>query len=157
MNDLERYNKELYHYGVVGMKWGIRKARNRGETYSYRSMGQKRYEKKLAAQKAKGASAKRIAKTSNKLEILKARDRNRQDYASKTSTGKSIAKTLIMGPLGSGNYNRLRAAGKSRISSALLSNWLTGTLGYPVSLAYSRGAEKRTAKRDIEQRKRRGI
>ena len=25
MSPIETYNKELYHYGVKGMKWGVRK------------------------------------------------------------------------------------------------------------------------------------
>lgn len=37
---------ELYHYGVVGMKWGVRRARKRGEEYTYTSHGTKRYAKK---------------------------------------------------------------------------------------------------------------
>ena len=35
------YNNELFHYGVLGMKWGIRKASKTGSDYNYRSIGQK--------------------------------------------------------------------------------------------------------------------
>ena len=37
------YNQELYHYGVKGMKWGIRRYQNKDGTLT--SKGKKRYEK----------------------------------------------------------------------------------------------------------------
>lgn len=37
---------ELYHYGVLGMKWGRRKARKSGGSYKYKSHTTKKYEKK---------------------------------------------------------------------------------------------------------------
>ena len=132
---------ELKHYGVLGMKWGQRKADRAGITYTYKSMGQKKYEKKLAKQQKKGASASQIRKTQSKLATFKKRDANRQAYADTTSVGKTIVKGLLLGPFGSGNYNRLRAAGHTRLGAAFASNILTSTLGLPVTLVNSREKE----------------
>lgn len=135
----EQYNKELYHYGVVGMKWGIRRAKKRGETYQYKSFGQKHYEKKLAKQTAKGASAEKIAETKSNLRMTKARDKARQKYAESTTVGKSIAKGLLFGAVGSGNYNRLRAAGVSRGESAvvaMLGTYVVPGVGIVATKAY---------------------
>ena len=144
MNNLTKPD-ELYHYGVIGMRWGIRRARRKGTDYTYKSHGQKKYEKKLAKQERKGASEGRKRVTKEKLETYKMRDRNRQDYVETTGIGRSIVKTLLMGPFGAGNYNRLRASGRSRLESAISSNVLSTTLGLPVSVLMSRGAEKSSA------------
>lgn len=139
---------ELYHYGVIGMKWGIRRARKRGETYNYKSMGQKKYEKKLAKQMKKGASEGKIAWTSNKLNTFKERDRNRQMYADRTSVGKAIAQNLLLTPFGAGSYQRFRSAGMSRAASALIS----GFTPVPVSMILSRSTEKVVAKANVKFR-----
>lgn len=134
-------NNELMHYGVLGMKWGIRKARKSGSDYTYKSHGQKKYEKKLAKQEAKGASAAKVTRTRNQLETYKKRDKNRQTYAENTSVGKSVAKGILMGPFGSGNYNRLRAAGHTRLYSVGVSNIVTSTLTLPYQILKSRDDE----------------
>lgn len=33
---------ELYHYGVLSMKWGMRRAYNKGVDYQYKSHAQKK-------------------------------------------------------------------------------------------------------------------
>lgn len=137
---------ELKHYGVIGMKWGQRKAKKAGTSYTYRSHGQKKWEKKLA--KAKGASNKEaVAKAQTKLEFYKQRDENRQSYAQKTNTGKIVVKNLLLGPL-SGSYNRLRATGMGKIPSALVAS----IDPYFISRMIESGA----AKRDIEAKKKYG-
>lgn len=158
-------NDELKHYGVLGMKWGMRKAYKSGTSYNYKSHGQKKYDKKVAkleaTQKRKldkmKSEGKKDAKVSykddrklqnakQKQAMYRERDANRVDYARSTSVGKSFVKALMFGPFGSGNYNRFRASGHGRVVSALGSNWVSSTLGYPVSLLVSRSSENRFAK-----------
>lgn len=140
-------NNDLEHYGVLGMKWGRRKARKAGVDYVYKSHGQKKYEKKLKKQTKKGVSEDAINKTRRQLETYINRDKNRQDYAESTTVGKSVLKGLLMGPFGSGNYNRLRAAGHTRLYSAGVSNIVASTLTLPYQIIKSRDDEFVSAKR----------
>lgn len=137
---------ELCHYGVLGMKWGMHRAVRSGSTYTYKSHGQKKWERKLDRVEQKGKSEGKIRVTKDKLETFKMRDRNRQDYASTTGVGRSVAKTLLFGPFGSGNYNRLRAAGHSRLYSGVASNIIASTAGLPIQVLTSRSGEFNAAK-----------
>ena len=83
---------ELYHYGVLGMKWGMRRAYNKGVDYQYKSHAQKKYEKKVEKLSSKIASKDKkpsfgtktkLDKAKVKLEKYKGRDKNRQDYMGK--------------------------------------------------------------------------
>lgn len=131
---------ELKHYGVIGMRWGIRKARKSGTTYTYKSHGQKKWEKKYDAAKANGESNK-ADKARVKYETFKKRDKNRQDYAETTTVGKAVVKGLLTGPFGAGNYNRMRAAGHTRVASMLQSNWISSTLTLPYQIIMTRDDE----------------
>ena len=156
---------ELKHYGVLGMKWGMRKAHAKGNDYTYKSYGQKKFEKKVNKLTAKASKKNKPSyRTTRKLENAKVRldkykqrDKNRQDYARSTTVGRSIAKTLLFGPLGSGNYNRYRAAGHGRVASALVSNVLASTAGYPIRgkdnhRPESRGVQAASFQRDTPRR-----
>lgn len=140
------------HYGVIGMKWGMRRARKKGTEYTYKSHGQKKWEKKYNKKLKK--NEKRLSenkkalsteKEKYKLDTFKARDELRQDYVKRTSVGKSFVKTLTMGPIGNGSYNRYRAAGNTRLASFLKSNIVVSTLGAPVNILLSRAAEFKSA------------
>lgn len=115
-------NEELYHYGVLGMKWGVHRARKKGTTYQYQSLRTKIAKKAASvmdrnAKKIKAKSDKYLAEgkqnKAKKYEIkakeakqsadLQKRwakasakhDRGMQDIAEKMSTGKAIAQTLL--------------------------------------------------------------
>lgn len=108
-----RDQNELYHYGVLGMKWGIRKAERRGESYTYKSHGQKKWAKKMDKARATGNMSK-IAKANQKLELFKERDRARESYARFLSKGEAFAATLLGGTM----YKSLRASGMNVAPSA---------------------------------------
>lgn len=149
-------NEELMHYGVLGMKWGVRRAQKKGTTYTYRSHGQKKWDKKLqkATKKSNGKETSRLTKARQKAELYRERDKFRQDYASRTNLGKSISKQLLFGPFGSGAYSRFRASGDSRLAAGLKSNIISSSLGLPVTILLSRGAEKKTARTSAMSKRR---
>lgn len=148
-------NDELKHYGVLGMKWGMRKSYNKGQSYTYKSHGQKKFEKKVNKLESKIGKKDRVSygeqrkldNAKNRLNVYQQRDKNRQDYSKSTSVGKSIVKTIVFGPLGVGNYNRFRASGHGRVVSALGSNYVSSTLGYPITALISRSSELRSARK----------
>lgn len=141
-NDMKNNRQnELYHYGVLGMRWGMRKARKQGSDYTYKSHGQKKWEKKVNKMQTKGSDKYKIKQAQRKLDTFKKRDRNRQTYAESTTAGRSVAKGLLMGPFGAGNYNRLRAAGHTRAASFMRSNLIASTLALPYQVVVSRDDE----------------
>ena len=146
---------ELYHYGVLGMKWGVRRARKNGASYVYKSHGQKKYEKKIDQIKSSNKKNKKekLAKAKTKLSIYKQRDKNRQSYASKTNLGKAVVKQILMGPIGSGSYSRYRSSGNNRVMAFLKSNVISSLLSSPVTAPLSRHREMKTAKKQLGLKK----
>ena len=147
----------LAHYGVLGMKWGMRKAENRGDTYTYRSIGQRLKQRKVNRLQSqlrlmnsvkKNAGVKidpnkrtrlerKITNQTNRLNDLKTRDKNRQRYAESTTVGAAVARGILLGPIMTGNWNRARASGLS-VKAALLAT--------PMSLLSTRSSEFATAR-----------
>lgn len=122
---------ELYHYGVLGMKWRYHRAAKKGIDYTYKSHGQKKYEKKLNKLYSKSQTnrtQRRIEKATKKLQLYQERDKNRAEYARKTNVGKSLVKQVLLGPIGSGSYSRNRAAGYGRVISTLGSGVITSRI-----------------------------
>lgn len=90
------YNDELYHYGVLGMRWGIR----RSKSGSSKLFGKKRKNEPEIHDDYKKAHDKKSVKSMSDAE-LKARNNRLQmerQYATmtkKTSKGKAIVKSVI--------------------------------------------------------------
>lgn len=122
------------HYGVLGMKWGIRRARKNGGTYTYKSHGTKKYAKKAAKYESKGNTEKANTYKSYHKRSVEL-DRKMQTNAAKNSLPKVAAKmALVTGFGGSRTYEATKAAtgGMHPIVSrglAALNAYWTGPIG----------------------------
>lgn len=63
-------NGELYHHGVIGMKWGIRRYQNKDGTLT--AAGKKRYDKEMEKVKEQQKILKNKERTKAKLDKLEA-------------------------------------------------------------------------------------
>lgn len=107
---------ELYHYGVLGMKWGV----HRAKSYQEKSNRARARGKMAAAQKYQNKSDRIMAKHERLAGGKKTISR-----VSKQSMGKTLAQAAIFGTYGALKYNQARAKhasmGKAVVEATLYS------------------------------------
>lgn len=111
---------DAQHYGVKGMKWGVRRSIGKASREAYRvktlKAGHdkflKKKEKKLADAKAYGGKTKKLQYTVNKGRAINKKYANRYDALTKGMStkdlkkgaravkGRDIASGILLGPLG---------------------------------------------------------
>lgn len=137
---------ELHHYGVIGMKWGIRKAGKNNTTYKYRSHATNVY-----AKKSKKADAKGDTKKAEKYKNFEKRsadlDRQMQSYAETVGKGKAAAQLVLTN---SRTYAAAKmATGNTKYASriaGLAASTMGGLGDMPVRALYVRGYDRSYSK-----------
>lgn len=96
-------NGELYHHGVIGMKWGRRRYQNKDGTLT--PAGKKRYDKEMEKAKAEQKIIKNREKTQAKIDKLNALKKDNEDRKQKLD-GPSIADKAKTAKSASGQKKR---------------------------------------------------
>ena len=81
---------ELYHHGVKGQRWGIRRYQNKDGTLT--KAGQKRYDKEMEKLKKEERVLKNKQRTAAKLEKLESKRKEVESLKSKSSDKESNTK-----------------------------------------------------------------
>lgn len=123
-------NNDLKHYGVIGMKWGIRRASKKGKTYTYKSRTTKKLEKEF--------NKRPTEKTAKRLINSLDHDSKRQKMAEE----RTWRETLLGDPIFATAYDSLRASDVERGTAFVLAKYGGPIPAYFAKKAYIRKDDK---------------
>lgn len=115
--DIIQHSDEFEHYGVLGMKWGVHRAKvNKSKSNKYRSKAMASTGSKKEKEFKK---AEKYAKKSKKIQTKHELRAGKETYkkVDKTSVTKLLGESVLMGTYGSIKYNRSRAKGENVFTS----------------------------------------
>lgn len=157
----------LVHYGVIGMKWGVRRAeKNKEKARMHKRFADDYNPKKSLTklsdrQKARMSKdrAKELAKAKKYSDRAKKIEQKHKDRTSvrtynrvkNTSTAKLIGESMVLGTYGALKYNQARASGMKR-GMSIVTGLLGGTLDI-ATLGIYRHAEPRLTAKNKRQRR----
>ena len=130
------YSDELYHYGVLGMKWGVRKDKTKGGLRKRKSTPvHDDYKKAHSGKSVKSMSDSELRSVNNRLQM----ERQYSDLTRKTSKGKKVVNALIKtaGTIAAAEaayktYNRI---GKQAVDA--LGDWVMADLAKGLSKGFN--------------------
>ena len=115
-------NKELYHFGVLGMKWGHRKSRSASSSSSKTSNPEHKFLRDTQKRNVSSLSNEELARANTRLSLENNyRNLNRQDISSGKSFVRNVAigaATVAVSALVSRYANKGANALDSKVSSA---------------------------------------
>lgn len=100
-------NNELCHYGVKGMKWGVRR-------YDETPLRRLLLGKSNTYDRRYKYMVSNLQNTKAHREAIKQKRIDRDEYEAKTSTGKLLAQNLLLSHNVAENYRNARARGNTR-------------------------------------------
>ena len=126
-------NQELAHYGVKGMKWGVRKGRYYKKGVVKANRKATKFENEARELKKSGDNdAARTARLAADKQRAKSKFlQNAADINATRSTGTKLVANLFAGPFANRTYNSLVAAGHSKAVAAG-ATYVTAYLGGPL-------------------------